>query len=91
MDSPAGVVLLAALEARERNEVSWFDPPADSSPAAVEAAIRAVGSMSFGELCSVVVDAAESLVGPWVGRAAEAAAAAYGCADARRPIAAAIG
>ena len=91
MDSPAGVALLAALEARERDDVPWFESPADSSPAAVEAAVRAVGAMSFGELCSVAVDAAESLVGPWVGRAAEAAAAAYGCAGARRPIAAVIG
>ena len=91
VDSPAGVALLAALEARERNDVSWFDPPADSSPAAVEAAVRAVGSMSFGDLCSVAVDAAESLVGPWASRAAEAAAAAYRYAAARRPIAAVIG
>jgi hypothetical protein len=83
--------LLAALEARERSDVSWFESPVDSSPAAVEAAVRAVGSMSFGDLCAVAVDAAESLVGPWVSRAAEAAAAAYRCADARRPIAAAIG
>ncbi len=91
MDSPAGVALLAALEARERDDVPRFKPPSDSSPAAVEAAVRAVGSMSFGDLCSVAVDAAESLVGPWVSRAAEGAAAAYRCADARRPIAAEIG
>ncbi len=90
LDSPAGVALLAVLEARERDDVSWFEPPADSSSAAVEAAVRAVGSMSFGQLCSIAVDAAESLVGPWVGRAADAAAAAYRCAEARRPIAALI-
>jgi len=89
--SPAGAALLAALEARERNDVPWFESPADSSPVAVEAAVRAVGSMSFGEVCSVAVHAAESLVGPWVSRAAERAAAAYRCADARRPIAAVIG
>jgi hypothetical protein len=90
VDSPAGVALLAALEARERPDVAWFKSPADSSPAAVESAVRAVGSMSFGEFCSVAVNTAESLVGPWVPDAAAAAAAAYRCADARRPIAAAI-
>jgi hypothetical protein len=91
VDSPAGVALLAAFEARERPDVAWFKSPTDSSPAAVEAAVRTVGSMSFGELCSVAVLAAEDLVGPWVPDAASAAAAAYRCADARRPIAAAIG
>ena len=82
---PAGTALLAALEAREPSDVSMFESPHDSAPAAVEAAVRTVGSMNFGELCSIAVTAAESLVGPWVGAAAEAAAAAYRSAEARRP------
>jgi hypothetical protein len=91
VESPAGTILLAAVEARERSDVSMFEPPQDSSPAAVEAAVRRVGSMTFGALCSIAVTAAESLVGPWVGGAAGAAAAAYRCAEARRPIAAVVG
>lgn len=64
MDSPAGVALLAALEIRERTDVTWFERADDSLPAAVEAATRAVDTLTFGELCSVAVYAAQ-VVGPW--------------------------
>jgi hypothetical protein len=88
--SPAGVALLAALEARERDDSRPFEPPTGSAPVAVDAAVKTVMSMSFGQLCSAAVDAAETLVGPWVGTAADAAATAYRDAEARRPIAAVI-
>jgi hypothetical protein len=90
VDSPAGVALLAVLEAGERSDVGRSRSPADTSPGAVDAAVRTVTSMSFGELCSVAVDAAGTLVGPWIPTAAESAAAAYRGAEARRPIAATI-
>jgi len=90
VSSPAGAALLGALEARERDDVSWFDAPSNSKPAAVDAAVGAVEAMRFGELCSVAVNAAESLVGPWIGDAAQSAAAAYRWTEQRRSIAAAI-
>lgn len=89
MDSPAGVALLAALEIRERTDVTWFERADDSLPAAVEAATRAVDTLTFGELCSVAVYAAQ-VVGPWTSGAPQTVAAAYRNAEARRPLAAAI-
>jgi len=90
VSSPVGTALLAALEVRARDDVRWFDTPTDSVPAAVDTAVDTVESMTFGELCSVAVQAAETRVGPWIGDAAESAAAAYRCAEQRRPIAASI-
>ncbi|MEM9204398.1 MAG: hypothetical protein AAGC53_22375 [Actinomycetota bacterium] len=88
--APAGVALLAMLEARERTDLRLFEASFDSSPEAVAAAVRTVASMSFGELCSVAVSAAAWCVGPWVGDAPMNAARAYRNAEAQRPIAVAI-
>jgi len=90
VSAPAGAALLAALEGRERDDVSWFKAPLDSTPAAVSAAVVAVESMPFGELCSIAVDTADSLVGPWTKDAAETALTVARWAEHRRPIAAAI-
>jgi hypothetical protein len=87
--APVGAALLAGLEARERDDVQWFDMPNDSLPEAVEAAVATVRTMPFGGLCSITLSSASS-VGPWIEGAPEAAAAAYRWAEARRPIAAAI-
>ncbi len=88
---PAGTALLSELEARERDDITftWLETPIGSFPEAVDAAVAAVKSMTFGDLCSAAVHA-ESMIGPWAVDAAESAAAAYGCAEQRRPIAAAI-
>ncbi|NOX31544.1 MAG: hypothetical protein GXP35_16080, partial [Actinobacteria bacterium] len=90
VDSTVGTALLAWLEARERRDVSWFEGPPDSTTTAVEAAVRTVESMQFGELCAAAVDASASLVGPWKPGAAETAKTAARWAEHRRPIAAAI-
>ena len=89
--SPAGVALLAALEARERDDVRWFHAPPDSRPDAVAAAVRSVASMSFGDLCHVAVDAGDSLAGPWTSGAPANVASCYQHAEARYPIAVAVG
>jgi len=90
LDSSAGTALLATLEFSVRDDAGWLNTPTDSIPAAVEKATTAVQSMTFGVLCSAAVSTASHGVGPWIGDAAEFAAAAYRCAERRRPIAAAI-
>lgn len=91
MESPAGVALLAVLEASEQATVSQWEPPPDSSPDAVSAAVDSVRSMTFGRLCSVAVDSARSVAGPWSAGAPALVALAYRFASDRRAIAAAIG
>ncbi len=88
--APVGVALLAMLEKRHREDVAFFRAPPDSNSAAVEAAVASVGSMGFGELCSIAVDAGESFAGPWGSAAPEQVAVSYRCAEERRPIAEAI-
>jgi uncharacterized protein YndB with AHSA1/START domain len=89
MSAPVGASLLARLEAEQRGDVAWFEPLPDSDPDAVEAAIDMVGSISFGRLCLLVLEAAHG-VGPWTGDAPGHAAAAYRHVGERRPIAGAI-
>ncbi len=88
--APAGVALLARLEAEHRSDVAWFDSPADSDPAVVGQAARSVGTMSFGRMVKLAVEAAESLAGPWTGDAPGPLVGAYRHAAARRPIAEAV-
>jgi hypothetical protein len=90
VSAPAGVALLARLEAEHRPDVAWFDSPVDSDPGAVGKAARSVGTMSFGRLVKPAVEAAESLAGPWTGDAPGPLVGAYRHAVARRPIAEAI-
>jgi hypothetical protein len=87
--APVGVALLARLEAAQRSDVAWFEPPPDSDPGAVETAIDMVRSISFGRLCLFVLEAAHS-VGPWTSDAPIHVAHAYRHAAERRPIAEAI-
>lgn len=88
--APLGVALLAGLEARVRRDVSWSAVPSDTTPAIVDRTVRAVRAMSFGELCALALDSGGRIAGPWMPDAAESLAACYRCADARRPVAAAI-
>jgi hypothetical protein len=67
--APAGVALLARLEAEHRPDVAWFDSFSDSDPDAVAEAARSVGTMSFGRLVMLAVEAAENLARPWQGDA----------------------
>ncbi len=88
--APAGVALLARLEAEHRPDVAWFASPVDSDAEAVRRAARAVATMSFGRLVALAAEAAEALAGPWVPDAPESLAAAYRQVGARRSIAEAV-
>lgn len=88
LESPAGVALLARLEAHARNRpaTGLLD---DSSEDAVNAAAEAINQMSFGELLEQAVLAGGD-VGPWISDAQMSAAAAYRNAEQRAPIARAL-
>jgi hypothetical protein len=88
--APAGVALLARLEAEQRDDVSWFLSPPDSDPAVVARSARSVASMSWGRLLALAVEAAEALAGPWQGDAPEPLVPAYLNAGFRRSIALAV-
>ena len=88
--APAGVALLAQLEAAQRGTVVGFEPPADSDPAAVALAAERAPAMSFGELLSCAVSAAGFLAGPWMPGAPESLSRAYLLGPSRRPIAEAV-
>lgn len=88
--APAGVALLARLEAEHRRDVGWFESPPGSDPDAVAAAVGSVGIMSFGRLVERAVDAAQALAGPWTSDAPQSLVGAYRHAEARRPIAEAV-
>jgi len=88
--APAGVALLARLEAEHRADVRWFEAPPDSDPVAVDRAAAWVAEASFGALVALTLEAAESLAGPWVGGAPDSMAAAFRHASPRRAIAATI-
>ncbi|MCP5028260.1 MAG: hypothetical protein GY929_18440 [Actinomycetia bacterium] len=88
--APAGVALLASLEAEHRPDQSGFASPPDSHPTAVGAAAQAVATMPFGDIAARAVGSAARLAGPWTPDAPDLLACAYQEATARRPIAEAI-
>jgi hypothetical protein len=85
--APVGVVLLDRLEAAERPVAPPFWALADSDPAAVDRATRAVGALSSGRLLHVALGAADHLAGPWSSGAPGSLALAYELAPARRALA----
>ena len=88
--APAGVALLACLEAEQREDVSWFDALKDSTVDAVGHAANSVSEMPFGNLLALAVSSAEELAGPWSGRALLSLPYLYECAPQRRLIAEAV-
>lgn len=77
--APAGVTLLAQLEADQRDDVGWFMSPAEIDPAAVRRAVAAIETMSFGRLLAAVLTAVTRLAGPWMPNAPTNIARAYRC------------
>ena len=90
MEAPAGVALLAALEATKRDDVPWFNCPTDSSHDAVRRAAQAIQEMPIGELLELAVSSAERLAGPWSGDALVSLPYVYEHARHRRQIAEAL-
>jgi hypothetical protein len=90
LTAPGGVALLAALEGSVRDDVPWHDTPNDSRPNAVDAAVSAIATMSFGEMVRQAVFAGDRMAGPWNGEAPTRLATAYRLARERAPIAAAV-
>jgi hypothetical protein len=89
MASPLGVVLLAALESRARNEPRW-SVVRETSPATVAAAVDVVERMSFGDLVEIIVLTGYLSAGPWSSDAPSTVATSYRNAMARLPIAEAV-
>lgn len=87
MSAPAGVALLARLELDQRTDVVPFEVPAESDPVAVAAAVRWVADHPFGELTERIVDAANTIAGPWSSDAPSQVAACARLAREREPIA----
>ncbi len=87
LSAPAGVGLLARIEARAAGE---GHPPPVSSPSRVEAALRFVEEVSFGKLLELAVYAVASDLDPWNPESPINAAAAYRNAEQRGPIATAV-
>lgn len=90
LEAPAGVALLAHAEGEQRDYEPPWASPRDSASDAVERAAERVWAMSFGELLSWAVSAAQHLAGPWSGNAQEELPWCYRLASQRRPIAVAI-
>ncbi len=89
LDAPLGVTLLGWLEAQQRPEEHWsYDEP--SSPGAVDRAVDAVASMTFGELLDAAVYLSYVYVGPWISDAPDTIASSYRQAESRRAIAEAV-
>ncbi len=88
--APVGVALLDRLEAAERGLFPSFDALSDSDPEAVGRAALAARALPVEQLLHVVLEAADSLAGPWTGGAPDSLALAYEFAPARRPIAEAV-
>jgi hypothetical protein len=88
--APLGVALLARLESKlGRDDEQDYDPNR-CEVAAIERAAELVGSIGLGEFIAMTVLAAVIDVGPWIGDAADTAAACYRHAEARSSIAQAI-
>jgi hypothetical protein len=87
--APAGVALLARLEAEVREDGQWWEAPAPTADG-VAAAVAWVHAASVGELLGRALDAAAFRVGPWIVEAPGYAASAYLDAAVRRPIAEAV-
>ena len=91
LDAPVGVATIAVLEERERTGQSSMREALDrADPRAVDRAVAAVKSMTFGDFLAVVLDAAHDVAGPWTPNAPEDLAQAYRSHRTRRPIAEAI-
>ena len=88
--APVGVALLDRLEAAERGLFPSFDALSDSDPEAVGRAALAARTIPVEQLLHAVLEAADSLAGPWTGGAPDSLALAYEFAPARRPIAEAV-
>lgn len=88
--APAGVALLARLEAAARTDCQWWESPHDSDAAAVARAAVAVADGSLGWLLGHALEAAGMLAGPWMPEAPRDLARAYQLAEARRPLAEAV-
>ena len=85
--SPVGVAMLAAAEARVRDDVARFDFHGASEPGTVLRASAAMAATDAGAFLALVLDAATRVAGPWTSGAPEALALAYEAAADRRPIA----
>jgi hypothetical protein len=85
--APAGVAVLARLEAAQHADSRWWESPVEADPAAVERACRAVAHMTLGSLLSHAIEAAGTLAGPWMSDAPRDLARAYLVANERRPLA----
>ncbi len=85
--APAGVALLARLEATQRDDIPWFGWPKDSNLNAVDRAVSSLWDMPYGELLELAVYSAEFLAGPWSGEALLSLPYLYEQAVHRRPIA----
>lgn len=88
--SPAGAALLDSLERTHRRDARPFEALPNCHPAAVAAAVDAVGTMLFGELVQHLVFAAGDIVGPWMPRAMANVTAAIESAPERAEIAEAV-
>lgn len=90
MRAPAGVALLARLEATQRDDIPWFGLPKDSRLISVQRAAPSIREMQFGDLLAIAVASAERLAGPWSGEALPSLPYLYEQAVHRREIAEAI-
>ncbi len=88
--SPVGVALLAGLEAAQRDDLMRVEAPIESDPRAVQGAVVALETMSFGQLVATAIEVGQSFAGPWRADAPMQLAHAYRAAHDRRPIAEAV-
>lgn len=87
LSAPGGAALLARLEIDQRTDVAPFEVAADSDPDAVARAVRWVAENPFGEVAERIVDAAETIAGPWTSGAPSRVAACVRLACERESIA----
>ncbi len=90
LGGPAGVALLARLEATQRDDIPWFGWPNNSNLNAVQRAASSIWEMPYGVLLEMAVSAAERLAGPWCGEALVSLPYLYDQAVHRRQIAEAV-
>lgn len=90
MRAPAGVALLARLEATKRDDVPWFECPTDCDHDSVRLAALSIQEMPIGELLELAVSSAERFAGPWSGEALLSLPYLYEQAIHRREIAEAV-
>ncbi len=90
IQAPAGVALLARLEATKRDDVSRFECPTDCNHDSVRLAALSIQEMPYGELLELAVSAAQQFAGPWSGQALTSLPYLYEHAKHRRQIAEAL-